>query len=121
MNAADALFTSGIVLLATSALCGFVQHRFRKEPEEFAAWRVVHNGGTAGAVQLIALAEAWKRFGGHGVAPFVAVGLIVATLAFFLGPLARATHRPLLARIFLGAGAVVGAPAYLALPVAAFS
>src|SRR2546430_967583 len=55
MESGRALFVFGTWLLAIAALPGFVQERHRDVPEEFARWRVVHAGGTAGAVQLLAL------------------------------------------------------------------
>src|SRR5438132_860001 len=57
------LLVCGLTLLAVSALLGFVQHRHRERPDMFARWRVVHNGGTAGAVQLLALGAVWGRLG----------------------------------------------------------
>lgn len=45
------------------------------------------------------------------------VGLIVATLAFFLGPLARALRQYRAASVLLAVGAIVAFPTYLALPV----
>jgi len=116
MGSENALLGCGVSLLAVSALLGFVQHRYRHQTDEFALWRVVHSGGTAGAVQLLALAAVWQRFGARGATPLLATGLIVSTLAFFLGPLAKALHWPRVARWLLGVGALVAAPTYLALP-----
>src|SRR5690242_4127954 len=113
MEPGKALLISGVTLLAISALLGFVQHRHREHGEAFALWRVVHAGGTAGAVQLLALSAVWSRFGrGGSVAP-VAAGVIVATWAFFLGPLARALGRPRIADVINRLGAVFAVPAYL--------
>jgi hypothetical protein len=106
------------VLLAISALVGFVQARHRDRPSQFASWRVVHVGGTAGAVQLLALSAVWQRFAAQGPwAGLLATGLIVSTWAFFLGPFARATGSPRTARSIEIAGAITAVPAYLALPV----
>ena len=117
MNAEKGLLVAGIVLLALAALTGFVQHRYRERPDVFASWRVVHAGGTAGAVQLLALSAVWARFG-HGLADsLLATGLIAATYAFFLGPLARALHWPRSAGIILMSGALLALPTYLALPM----
>src|SRR4051794_37117281 len=90
MDAEKGLLGAGISLLALSALCGFLQHRAREHAEAFARWRVVHAGGTAGAVQLLALSAVWKHFGQGPTVSLLAAGLIAATLAFFFGPLARA-------------------------------
>jgi hypothetical protein len=118
MDAARALLTFGTVLLALSALLGFVQYRYRERPEVFAHWRVVHAGGTAGAVQLLALSAVWNRFAESGSrGTFLAAAIILATWAFFLGPLARALGRPRLASAINRTGAVVAFPAYLLLPL----
>jgi hypothetical protein len=111
------LLASGITLLAVSALLGFVQHRRRERPEEFARWRVVHNGGTAGAVQLLALAAIWGRLGRGPGFTLLAAGLAVATVAFFLGPLAQALKLHRTASRILAVGAVVALPSYVALPI----
>ena len=121
MESGRALLVSGTLLLTISALTGFVQERNRGQPAAFASWRVVHAGGTAGAVQLLALAAVWQRYFARGQwTTLVAVGLIVSTWAFFLGPLARATGHHRAARSINGAGAVAAVPAYLALPVLLF-
>jgi hypothetical protein len=117
MNTERLLIASGIVLLAVSALLGFVQHRYRRQPEAFDLWRVVHAGGTAGAMQLLVLAAVWHRFAQGLALTVLAIGLVVATYAFFLGPLARALERPRIARALLTAGAAVALPTYLAMPI----
>jgi hypothetical protein len=118
METGQALLIFGTVMLSASALLGFVQHARRERPEAFARWRVVHVGGTAGAVQLLALSAIWERFGSSGTwAGFLVTGLIVATWAFFLGPLAGALGWPRMATIINRMGAVVALPAYLALPI----
>lgn len=120
MESGKWLLISGTILLTVSALLGFVQHRYRDRPE-VAHWRVVHAGGTAGAVQLIALSAIWGNVGARGAwAAYLSVGLIVATWAFFLGPLARALGQHGVARVMNGAGALVAVPAYLALPMILF-
>ena len=112
------LLIFGTVLLSISAVLGFVQYRHRERPDTFALWRVVHAGGTAGAVQLLALSAIWERFGPKGAwVTFLVAGLIFATWAFFLGPLARALGWPRTANVINSVGAVVALPAYLALPV----
>ena len=111
------LLVGGIALLAVSALLGFVQHRYRARPEAFARWRVVHAGGTAGAVQLLGLAAVWGHFGRGPGFTLLAGGLIVSTIAFFLGPLAGALNLRRTAAAILTAGAVVALPSYLALPI----
>ena len=90
MSSERLLFVSGVTLLAVSALLGFVQHAQRRRPDSFARWRVVHAGGTAGALQLLVLAAVWQRFTQGPPLNVLATGLVVATLAFFLGPLAPA-------------------------------
>jgi hypothetical protein len=118
MESERALLIFGTVLLATSALLGFVQHRHRDRPDTFARWRVVHVGGTVGAVQLLALSAIWEPFGTKGAwATSLAAGLIFATWAFFLGPLAQAVGRPQIATVIIKMGALVALPAYLALPI----
>jgi hypothetical protein len=117
MDASRALLVFGVSLLAVSALLGFAQARTSQNPESFARWRVVHNGGTAGAVQLLALAAVWHRLAsGRPWTVVLAWGLIFATWAFFLGPLARALGRPRLASGINILGAVAAVPAYAGLP-----
>src|SRR4051794_24372562 len=100
----------GIVLLAVSALLGFVQHHHRARREAFARWRVVHIGGTAGAVQLLGLAAVWGRFARSPELTLLAAGIVTATVAFFLGPLAQALNLRRTAIAILAAGAVVALP-----------
>lgn len=110
------LLRSGVVLLAISALLGFVQERNRESPESFAQWRVVHAGGAAGAVQLLALAAVWQQLDGEGWKALVPVGVIGASWAFFVGPLARAIGLPRIARWVNIVGAIVALPTYVLLP-----
>ena len=110
------LVLSAVPLLAISALLGFVQERHRHSPEKFAQWRVVHAGGSAGAVQLLALAAVWEHFAQSGLATALAWGLVFASWAFFLGPLSRAIDQPVVARGINLVGAVVALPTYLLLP-----
>jgi len=117
MDAEKGLLGAGIVLLALAALSGFVQHRAREHAEAFARWRVVHAGGTAGAVQLLALSAVWKHFGQGPAVSLLAAGLIAATLAFFFGPLARALDWPRTAAVFFTVGGLLALPTYLALPL----
>ena len=117
MDESRVLLVAGIVLLSTSALLGFVQERHRDSPEAFAHWRVVHAGGAGGAVQLLALAAVWHQFGASGWKGMIAWGVILASWAFFLGPLARAMGMPAASRAINIAGAIVAAPSYLLLPV----
>jgi hypothetical protein len=111
-----ALLVFGTLLLAIAALLGFVQERHRGSPDSFARWRVVHAGGTAGGVQLIAFAAVWQRLQPNLWTVALASGLIVAAWAFFIGPLARATGWPRLAVVVNRVGALVALPSYLALP-----
>jgi hypothetical protein len=103
-------------LLSITALLGFVQERHRESPEAFARWRVVHAGGAAGAVQLIALAAVWHQFAATGWQTSVALGLVWASWAFFLGPLARAMDLPRVSQWVNIAGAIVALPTYIFLP-----
>lgn len=117
MESDRALLVFGTVLLAIAALLGFVQERHRASPEAFARWRVVHAGGTAGGVQLIALSAVWQRLtAAETWAAVLAWSLIFTAWAFFVGPLAHAMGRDRVARILNRVGAVVALPAYLALP-----
>src|SRR5687768_12432567 len=116
MDSSRMLLFSGVVLLSISALLGFIQERHRDSPEVFARWRIVHAGGAAGAVQLIALAAVWHRFNAMGWMEFIAVGLVLTSWAFFLGPLARAMDLPRVARWINMAGAVIALPTYVLLP-----
>lgn len=116
METVRLLLVSGILLLAVSALLGFVQEQHRHSPEKFAQWRVVHAGGAAGAVQLLALAAVWAQLGRHSWNDVVAWGLILSAWAFFLGPLSRAINQPLVARWINTVGAIVALPTYLSLP-----
>lgn len=116
MDLSDALVACGTLLLSVSALLGFAQYAHRREPERSALWRVVHVGGTAGAVQLLGLAAVWSHFIRGALTAAIAAGIIAATYAFFLGPLARAFGQPRVAGVLLFAGAVVAVPAYVALP-----
>jgi hypothetical protein len=119
MDARPLLIAAGTVLLAAAALLGFVQEHYRDRPQRFAEWRVVHAGGTAGAVQLLALAATWEYMTGPGIESVaLASALAIVAWAFFLGPLARAAGRPRLARRLNLVGAALAVPAYLALPFA---
>jgi len=110
------LLQFGIVLLAIAALLGFVQHRYKNEPHTFALWRVVHNGGTAGAVQLIALSAVWPHIAPEGLMrSLLSWGLVFATWAFLLGPLANAAGRPRAASAINNVGALVALPSYVLL------
>ena len=110
------LLVAGILLLTPSALAGFLQAR-AKDPATADRWRVVHAGGTAGAVQLLALAAVWSRFPQGWLALAVGLGIATATWAFFVGPLARALGKPRLAAAVNLTGALVAGPAYLGLPL----
>ena len=118
MDSGRALLVSGVFLLTISALLGFVQERHRDRPAAFASWRVVHAGGTAGAVQLLALAATWQHSFARGPwTALVAGGLIFSTWAFFIGSVARAIGHARVATSITLAGAVAAVPAYLTLPV----
>ena len=116
MDSSRVLLLSGVTLLSISALMGFVQERHRESPEAFARWRVVHAGGAAGAVQLIALAAVWSQLTATGWRAMLPLGLVFASWAFFLGPLARAMELPRVSRWLNVAGAIVALPTYVLLP-----
>jgi hypothetical protein len=119
MESANAFLVSGTILLAIAALLGLVQYRHRECADAFARWRTVHVGGTAGAVQLLALSGVWDRFGARGTwTTFLVAGIIFATWAFFLGPLAAALDRSRIALAINRIGAAIAVPVYLALPIA---
>ena len=119
MDPAQLLIAAGLVLLAVAALLGFMQEHHRERPEQFAQWRVVHAGGTAGAVQLLALAAIWPQLADRGLASLLLAGAMIAVAyAFFLGPLARVLGQSRIARTFNVAGALLAVPTYVALPLA---
>jgi len=118
MEPGRALLCFGTALLSAAALCGFVQYRHRERAELFSKWRVVHAGGTAGGVQLLALAYVFERLGMAGTpAQLLATGLISATWAFFLGPLADALGRSRIAAHINHVGGAVALPSYAGLPL----
>lgn len=125
MNTSHALLISGTALLSVAALLGFAQHHARHHSERERLWRVVHNGGTAGAVQLIACGAAWDRIAGDAAgavwAAWLAAGLIAATWAFFLGPLARALGHTRVGDLVNRVGGLVALPSYLGLPALLFA
>ena len=107
-------------MLGLAALTGFAQARHARNSARHVRWRVVHAGGTAGAVQLIALGAALRVLD----APLTRwyelptlVGVALATWAFFLGPLLHALGKDRTARWVTLCGAVFAAPAYAALPL----
>jgi hypothetical protein len=109
------LLRTGAVLLALAAFTGFAQATARGSSLE-AQWRVVHNGGTAGGVQLLVLAVAWPALAGQSlIAPWVALAIIVATWCFFIGPLLKVRSQARAAQLVLLAGAVVSVPGYVGL------
>jgi hypothetical protein len=110
------LLAAGILLLTPAALAGFLQAR-AKDPDAVARWRVVHTGGTAGAVQLLALAAVWSHFPSSTLAGAVGIGIAIATWAFFFGPLAPALGKVNLARSVNLLGALVALPASVGLPL----
>src|SRR6476469_9371329 len=111
------LLSTGLVLLGLAALTGFLQARTPRDSDAFHRWRVVHAGGTGGGVQLLALSAIWNRLPQSSFASWVVLGVACATWIFFLGPLANALERPQLAKRLNWLGALIAAPAYLALPL----
>jgi hypothetical protein len=114
------LLITGIVLLAVSALTGFLQAREEAGSHAHTLWRVAHAGGTAGAVQLIALGAALVPLGTSLPGPAlwaIVVGVAAGTWCFFVGPLLRALGAERAARRVNLLGALIAGPAYLALPL----
>jgi hypothetical protein len=110
------MLTTGAVLLGLAAFMGFAQAGTSRGSAEEARWRVVHNGGTAGGVQLLALSAVWTRLCGQSpFAGWVAVCLALSTWLFFIGPLLKALSRVRSGNAVLWAGAVASLPAYLGL------
>jgi hypothetical protein len=121
LSSSSFLLFTGLCLLAIAALLGFVQYRYRAQPEAFAHWRVVHAGGSTGAVQLLALSAVWEKLAlAEDWGLLLASSLSFATWAFVAGPLARALGFPGAAGRINIVGAVVAVPAYVALPLPLF-
>lgn len=113
------LLVSGAILLGVAAFMGFAQAKARGSHTE-SMWRVVHSGGTAGGVQLIALAAVWTLLGGQSPGgAVVAVCLCVSTWLFFIGPLLRVLERDKAGNLVLWIGATAAIPAYAGLIVLA--
>jgi hypothetical protein len=116
MISARLLLVSGTVQLSFAALLGFMQHRHRENAAVSATWRIVHVGGTAGAVQLLALSAVWKDLAGRGnLAAYLAAGIAISTWAFFVGPLSKALGYETASTVINRIGAAVAVPSYLAL------
>jgi hypothetical protein len=114
------LTVAGVTLLAIAALTGFMQAREDPSSRAHGLWRVVHSGGTAGGVQLIALGAIAARLSSAvpaHVAQAVLLGVTTATWAFFFGPLLRALGAERLAARVNLVGALIAGPSYLALPL----
>jgi|GEM_PF-1041564 len=110
------LLSSGAVLLGVAAFLGFAQARTERGSAAESKWRVVHSGGTAGGVQLLALAAVWGRLAGHSSWASVVAGCIVlSTWLFFIGPLLKALERARGGNFLLWAGAAFSVPGYLGL------
>jgi len=110
------LLVTGALLLSVAAFTGFVQARTERGSAEEVRWRVVHNGGTAGGVQLLALSAVWARLAGSSdFAGPIALCLAMSTLLFFVGPLLKALSRARSGNLVLWAGAVASLPAYIGL------
>jgi hypothetical protein len=117
MDTTRFLLAAGTILLSAAALAGFAQHAFRDDLVRAARWRVVHNGGTAGAVQLLTCAAIWHQLAlDQAWSTWLAAGLAASTWAFFVGPLCTACGQPGSARIINRLGGLLGLPSYLALP-----
>ncbi len=120
LTAERILIVAGVLLLAVSALTGFMQAREVSGTPGHTLWRVAHAGGTAGAVQLIALGAAIDRLFSSmpdALVFAVLVGISAGTWLFFVGPLLRALGAERLANRVNLVGACIAGPAYLALPL----
>lgn len=117
LQASASLFiSSGALLLAVAALLGFQLHRSSSMPAATARWRVVHSGGTAGGVQLIALGAVWSKLALASATSVLATGALVAgTWLMFVGPLMTALARPRLGKWIAYCGAFISVPGYLLL------
>jgi uncharacterized membrane protein YqhA len=114
------LITAGVTLLAIAALTGFLQARHAAGSPSHVLWRVAHSGGTAGAVQLIALGAALQHLRPaitDSLASVILSAVTLGTWAFFIGPLLRASGAERASRVVNLAGACIAGPAYLALPL----
>lgn len=119
MQTQDLLLALGIILLAAASLLGFMQARLAPDHPAQARWRVVHVGGTAGAVQLIALSAVWHKLTVDNtslLAITIAAGIAISTWAFFIGPLMRALGDERWYRGVHWFGAAFAVPGYAALP-----
>lgn len=114
------LILAGVLLLSVAALTGFLQARHAAGSPPHVLWRVAHAGGTAGAVQLIALGAALPHLRpvvSDSLVSVILAAVATGTWAFFLGPLLRASGAERASRWVNLAGAAVAGPAYLALPL----
>ena len=85
------LLATGAVLLGIAAFMGFAQARTTRGSASEGKWRLVHSGGTAGGVQLLALSAVWPRLAGQSpIASVTAVAIALSTWLFFIGPLLKA-------------------------------
>lgn len=110
------LVAAGALLLAIAALLGFQVHRSTADAAALAHWRVVHNGGTAGGVQLLALAAVWSKLVSATSESLVCiVSLVVGTWLMFVGPLLTAMAKPRIGKLLARSGAFAAIPAYLLL------
>lgn len=114
------LLITGAVLLGIAAFMGFAQAGTQRGSTAESKWRVVHSGGTAGGVQLLALSAVWSRLAGPSpLAGVIAGCLALSTWLFFVGPLLKALSRSRSGNVVLWAGATASLPAYFGLLVLA--
>ena len=112
----ELLLSAGTMLLGVAALMGFVQARKASGSPEHSRWRVVHNGGTAGGVQLLALSAVWGRLAEESVmTSSIAHAIALSTWLFFVGPLLKAMSRTKSGNAITWAGAVAAVPGYVGL------
>lgn len=120
LEAERILIVAGLLLLAISALTGFMQARETSGSEGHTFWRVAHAGGTAGGVQLIALGAVVARLSSSipgNLLLAIVIGVAVGSWAFFIGPLLRALGAARVAKRVNLLGALIAGPSYLALPL----
>jgi len=106
----------GLFLLSAAAFTGYKQHSVKNDPELFALWRVVHSGGTSGAVQIVVFGLLLAHFKIGLAGGIVVLGATVSSCCFFVGPLLKALNRASLGGRVNALGGVLAIPSYAALP-----
>lgn len=106
----------GLFLLSVAAFTGYKQHSVQKDPEQFALWRVVHSGGTSGAVQIVVFGLVLAHLKIGLVGGIIVLGATVSSCCFFVGPLLKALNRATLGSRVNAFGGLLAIPSYGALP-----